>query len=165
MPYLRQENKKIGFVWLCFFEPRSAVYCHNIFKNKTLRQFTLPVNWVCFFKTYPFKSSRISCLVLRISSQRPANWLCFSNWVILDTDLHRSTLLFEPPRAARLQRTSTLDIGHSILDIQWTVLFILNSPFYIHFVKYSTNGNRKKRTYFQKISMTRRPLCRLKIKM
>jgi hypothetical protein len=37
--YLRQQNKKIGFVWLCFFVPRKVVFYLNLLSNKTLRYF------------------------------------------------------------------------------------------------------------------------------
>jgi hypothetical protein len=36
---LRQENKKIGFDWLCFFVPHKASFCLKLLSNKTLRQF------------------------------------------------------------------------------------------------------------------------------
>src|SRR4030042_4788813 len=32
-------------------------------------------NWLCFFKSYPFTSFRISILGFRISGRRPADWL------------------------------------------------------------------------------------------
>ena len=86
------KGRRLALNWLCFFAPIIGAYLHMLLPEKHLRLFaSSQIGFVfsplCLIEPprYHFTpchsaldtESRISSLGLRISGQRPANWLCF----------------------------------------------------------------------------------------
>ena len=111
--------------------------------------------WLCFFATKKHKIIHIYILYKHLHQFRPQNiGFVFSNCILSDTRftlINTEYLLFV---ILRRMPYGTAKAGIHILSfLLHSGYCILNSVF-----MYSTNGIAKGRTYFQKISNTRRPL-------